>query len=57
MFCIEMLTGGATGRKHKHKVNQGNKSVMQISYSKVDTVSKLAKYVTRMKSQIHTSTS
>ena len=56
MFCIEMLTGGATGRKHKHKVNQGSKSVMQITHRKVNTVSELAKYVTRMESQMCTST-
>ena len=51
-----MLTGRATEKKHKHKVNQGNKSVMQISYSRVNTVSDLAKHVTRMKSQMCTST-
>ena len=48
----KILTIRATGRKNVHKANQGNKSVMKISYSKANTMSELSKYVSRMKSQL-----
>ena len=50
--CIKILTTHATGEKHKHKAIPENKSVMKTSYSKTNTVSELAKYVSRMKSKV-----
>ena len=49
---IEILSGRATGKKHKYKVNKGNKSVMYTMNEQVNIVSELDKYVTRMKIQL-----
>ena len=48
----KILTIRATGRKNEHKANQGNKPAMKRTYSKAKIVSKLAKYISRMKSQL-----
>ena len=52
---MKILTSGATVKKHEDKVNQGNKSVMKTSYTKANTVSEWAKFVSRMILQICTS--
>ena len=49
---IKILSGRATGKKHEHKVNKGNKSVMQTSDKQVNIVSELAMYVARLKAQM-----
>ncbi len=49
--CIKILSDRATGKKHEHKVNKGNKSVMQTPDKQVTIVSKLAMCVARLKAQ------
>ena len=49
--CSKMLSDRATGKKHKHKDNKGNKSVMQTPGKQVTIVSKLAMCVARLKAQ------
>ena len=50
--CIKILSDRATGKKHKHKVNKGNKSVIQTTDKQVTIVSELANCVTRLKAQM-----
>ena len=49
---FKILIDCATGKKHKHKENQGNKSVMQTTNDQANIMSELAKYVTRMEAQL-----
>ena len=49
--CIKILSDRATGKKHEHKVNKGNKSVMKTSHKQVTIVSKSAMCVARLKAQ------
>ena len=48
--CIQIFSDRATGKKHKHKANPGNKPFMKTSYSKANTISEVSKCVSRMKS-------
>ena len=50
--CIKILSDRATGKKHKHKVNKGNKSAMQTPDKQVTIMSKLAMCVARLKAQM-----
>ena len=54
VHSIKILIDCATGKKYEYKVNQGNKSVMTIVYSKANTVSELGKCISRMKAQLCT---
>ena len=49
---MKTLSDCANGKKDEHKVNKGNKSVMQTTNEQVTIVSELAKYVTGIKAQL-----
>ena len=49
---MKTLSDCANGKKDEHKLNKGNKSVMQTTNEQVTIVSELAKCVTRMKAQL-----